>query len=448
MAHPRVPQDSDEGLAPILLPDSPGHEDVVGLRICAALVDLALLAGLFVIIACAVGQVGEGDGSIRYSLSEAWAAAFVAITALYYFALEALCGQTVGKHLLGVQVYGPGWTPPSAWRVAGRTLLRLVDFLPLLYLAGFVTMMATGTRRQRIGDLAARTSVARALPVRHRGLAAVPLAAVLLAAAGLSAYRVISSGTTSVYRAHGVLFDYPAGWQEESGYTSGSGGTARQLWRTAVGPGTPRDLIVVEAYRMSRAVTAQNIDAVTRIMESDLKHSGVAVQGTAEKITMAGMPGRRFQITAGVAGSRYTSTLVFAFNGTTEYYVNCQHTAGMAGDVGRACDEVTGSFRVSKVAPAPTVAEPGAGHPSPAGAGVFLMRKNIKRAVVTVTAGAAVSVFGITGASAAGTAAQAGPPGPGNVSRRPRSRQSIVGAVLRQSGNQRYRLVAGRQPER
>jgi hypothetical protein len=285
-----------------------------------------------------------------------------------------------------------------------------VDFLPLLYLAGFVTMMATGTRRQRIGDLAARTSVARALPVRHRGLAAVPLATVLLAAAGLSAYRVISPGTTSVYRAHGVLFDYPAGWQEESGYTSGSGGTARQLWRTAVGPGTPRDLIVVEAYRMSRAVTAQNIDAVTPVMESDLEHSGVAVQGTAEKITMAGMPGRRFQITGGVAGSRYTSTLVFAFNGTTEYYVNCQHTAGMAGDVGRACDQVTGRFRVSKVAPAPSVAEPGAGHLSPAGAGVFLMRKNIKRAVVTVTAGAAVSVFGTTGASAAGTAAQAGLP--------------------------------------
>jgi hypothetical protein len=38
------------------------------------------------------------------------------------------------------------------------------------------------------------------------------------------------------------------------------------------------------------------------------------------------------------------------------------------------------------------------------------MRKNIKRAFVTVAASAAVSAFGVTGASAAGTAAQAGPP--------------------------------------
>ena len=356
----------------------------MGLRISAALVDLALLAGLFVIIACAVGQVSNGGGSIHYSLNLAWAAAFVAIAALYYFALEALTGQTVGKRLLGVQVYGPGRTQPSAWAVAGRTLLRVVDFLPLLYLAGFVTMMATGARRQRIGDLVARTAVARALPVRHRGLAVVPLALVLLAAAGLSAYRVISPGSSQIYRAHGVAFDYPAGWHEESGSTSASGGGARQLWRTAVGPGTPHDVIVVEAYRVGRAVTAQNIDAVTRGLENTVEQEGLAVQGAPEKITMAGLPGLRFQVAGAVAGSRYASTLVFAFNGTTEYLVNCQYTAGMATQVRRACGQVTGSFRVSRAAPAPGAAE-GSSPPVPAGTG------GLKAKVVPAPAGFALS---------------------------------------------------------
>jgi hypothetical protein len=109
------------------------------------------------------------------------------------------------------QVCGPGRARPSAWAVAGRALLRVVEFVPVMCLAGFVTMVAAG-RRQRIGDLAARIAVARAAPARHRALAAMPLAAVVLAAAGLPAYRATLPGTTLTYRAHGVSFGYPAGW--------------------------------------------------------------------------------------------------------------------------------------------------------------------------------------------------------------------------------------------
>ncbi|HEX9540106.1 MAG TPA: hypothetical protein VGA04_18250 [Streptosporangiaceae bacterium] len=76
---------------------------------------------------------------------------------------------------MGLRVLGAPGARPSVWAVTLRTLLRVVDWLPLLYLAGFITMLATGTRRQRIGDLGARTAVARALPTRHRGLALVPL---------------------------------------------------------------------------------------------------------------------------------------------------------------------------------------------------------------------------------------------------------------------------------
>ena len=146
MTHPEMLRDSGEGPVPVLppAPPPPDEEDVVGLRICAALVDLVLLAGLFVIMACATGQVRQAGGSIHYSLTFAWAAALVAIAALYYFALEALTGQTVGKRLLGVQVYGPGRARPSAWAVAGRTLLRVVDFLPLLYLAGRILCRRDG----------------------------------------------------------------------------------------------------------------------------------------------------------------------------------------------------------------------------------------------------------------------------------------------------------------
>jgi hypothetical protein len=191
----------------------------------------------------------------------------------------------------------------------------------------------------------------------------VPLAIVLLAALGLSVYRVTSAGSAQTYRAHGVSFDYPAGWQE-LGYTNAEYGGAAKLWDTAVGPGMPYDFILVEAYRVRLAVTAQNIDAGVPAVESLLQQAGMTVHGTPEKITMAGLPGLRFRVTGTVDRTRYADTLVLAFNGTTEYFVRCEYTTGMAAEVGRACDQVVGSFHAGKAAapgnPQAPPAQPGA----------------------------------------------------------------------------------------
>jgi hypothetical protein len=40
--------------------------------------------------------------------------------------------------------------------------------------------------------------------------------------------------------------------------------------------------------------------------------------------------------------------VVFAFDGTTEYFVNCQYTPPMATEVERTCDQVVGSFHGGK----------------------------------------------------------------------------------------------------
>jgi hypothetical protein len=278
----------------------------------------------------------------------------------YYFVLEAWAGQTVGKRLLSLRVLHAGGARPSARAVAIRTLLRMVDWLPLLYLAGFITMLATGKHRRRIGDLAARTAVTRAAPVRHRALALVPLAVVVLAAAGLSVYRANSAGGilayaaypaggTQTYRANGVSFEYPAGWREHS-IPPASGGGGQRLWSTIVGPGTQMDVIAVEAFGGSLPVaTAQDIDTsgLESLVRRLFAQVGGAMQAGPEQITMAGLPGLWFRGTGTSRGSRYESTLVFAFSGTTEYFVNCQHTSAMAAAVERACGLVVASFRVS-----------------------------------------------------------------------------------------------------
>jgi len=176
-------------------PGLPGQaEDLLGRRVGAAFIDIALLAGLLVIMGLTVGQASVGGGGFDISLGPAWFLVYLALVLLYYFTTETATGQTVGKRLLGLRVVRTDGSRPSAAAVAGRTLLRLIDWLPALYLTGFITVLATGPRRQRLGDLAARTGVARALPARRPGLAYIPLALVLVAVAGLSAYRASSPG--------------------------------------------------------------------------------------------------------------------------------------------------------------------------------------------------------------------------------------------------------------
>ena len=185
---------------------------------------------MFLIIAFAAGLVTAAGGSFSIWLSSAWWAAFAAMAGLFYFVLETVSGQTVSKRLLGVQVCGP--RPDTAIGPGGRrTHAAAGGGLPARDVPrSSVTIVAPGVRRRRIADLAARRAVAREAPVRHRALAVVPLAS--------------SAGAVG-------LFGYPAGWQQHSGAASTPVGGTRELWSSAVGPGTPYDLT---SFRVGRTV--------------------------------------------------------------------------------------------------------------------------------------------------------------------------------------------------
>ena len=67
-------------------------------------------------------------------------------------------GQTPGKKMLKISVINDDLSPVTLGTSMVRNLMRTVDFLPLFYLAGLVTMLSN-QRFQRLGDLAAGTLV-------------------------------------------------------------------------------------------------------------------------------------------------------------------------------------------------------------------------------------------------------------------------------------------------
>jgi uncharacterized RDD family membrane protein YckC len=68
-------------------------------------------------------------------------------------------GQTVGKRLFGLRVIDVHGLRLQPSQIVLRNLLRLIDMLPLFYLAGGIAALLS-RRGQRLGDLAANTVVA------------------------------------------------------------------------------------------------------------------------------------------------------------------------------------------------------------------------------------------------------------------------------------------------
>jgi len=126
------------------------------------LIDIVILVGLLIVVGLAFGKAHTHGGSASVHLTGVSALIWALLAFAYYTIAEALGGQTLGKLLLHLRVRSAAGDKASLGPVVLRNVLRIVDGLPLFYLVGFIVMLSTGSRAQRIGDLAANTIVIRA----------------------------------------------------------------------------------------------------------------------------------------------------------------------------------------------------------------------------------------------------------------------------------------------
>ena len=114
---------------------------------------------MFFAFAAAIGDFTSDGGSLHASLSGGAFLLFLIAMLAYYGVTEALTGRTLGKAVFRLRVVNVADNAPAnPGQILIRTLLRLIDGLPLLYLTGFVCAAAS-KRTARVGDLAARTAV-------------------------------------------------------------------------------------------------------------------------------------------------------------------------------------------------------------------------------------------------------------------------------------------------
>ena len=103
----------------------PPTSEVVGRRIGAALIDIALMAALFVVVGLALGAGKTSDREASIVLEGGETLIYLALVLLYYFATEARSGQTLGKRVLGLRVVRRDGSAADTGAIAARTLLRV-----------------------------------------------------------------------------------------------------------------------------------------------------------------------------------------------------------------------------------------------------------------------------------------------------------------------------------
>lgn len=137
----------------------------IGSRFVALLLDHLIQFGIVLAIGLVILIVLAATGHRGLtSLGGKWFFAgviFVFFLLLWgYFALfEAFWhGQTPGKRVMKLRVIKDSGRQITLFEALARNLLRYVDYMPSLYLAGVITMLAN-KRNKRLGDLAAGTLV-------------------------------------------------------------------------------------------------------------------------------------------------------------------------------------------------------------------------------------------------------------------------------------------------
>jgi uncharacterized RDD family membrane protein YckC len=127
----------------------------VGIRFVAVIIDSVIL----MVVGWVLATIFGGASATGFELNGAPALLLFLIGFGYYIVLETIAGGTLGKLAVGIRVYTVDGRPISWGASAIRNVLRIVDGF-FFYLVGAI-MVWTSDKKQRLGDRAAQTVVAK-----------------------------------------------------------------------------------------------------------------------------------------------------------------------------------------------------------------------------------------------------------------------------------------------
>jgi uncharacterized RDD family membrane protein YckC len=132
----------------------------IGSRFLAQVVDSLVITVILIAITILAAALGGVFSSGELAILVEVILGFIVLAGYFLISEAAWNGQTLGKRAARLRVVGDHGEPVTIAQAAIRNLVRIVDFLPLFYAIGMLTLFING-RGKRLGDFAAGTLVVR-----------------------------------------------------------------------------------------------------------------------------------------------------------------------------------------------------------------------------------------------------------------------------------------------
>lgn len=182
-------------------------------------------------------------------------------------------------------------------------------------------------------------------------IAAASLAVIALGACSDSESTDSQSPTPefNVMAADGVTYEYPKSWQAQPSVNT-SAGPSNRAWQQAVGPDAT-SVAIVSQYNLTAEVTAENLEQhraeVATTLQNVATQSGGTTIGPVTPESTAGFPGFTAALTVKDSANQVlNSTVWLFFDGTTEYFLNCQYTPDQQSELIHGCNTIRDTFKV------------------------------------------------------------------------------------------------------
>ncbi|MGD0165802.1 MAG: hypothetical protein ABSC51_00730 [Gaiellaceae bacterium] len=186
-------------------------------------------------------------------------------------------------------------------------------------------------------------------------LAVLALAFVVVSVGLLAGCGTSTAKGNHTFSGHGVSFHYPRSWKQVT-LAGESAQNAGGTWTETFQPpsSSKADVLFVSQYQTPVAITEKTLSTyaknVTASVENVASQAGGSVLAGPTQVSMGGLPGYEYRISAKtIHGFSSESRILLVWNGTTEYYLNCQHQTGgsSAKEIERGCKMVIESFKAS-----------------------------------------------------------------------------------------------------
>jgi hypothetical protein len=155
------------------------------------------------------------------------------------------------------------------------------------------------------------------------------------------------------YDAHGVSFDYPAGWQYDAGaeFLVGLDELKDQAeWVDAFYEEGAEGVVAVAASDVGVRITERRLKRAADLIVERVVPEGGSLEGEPQVTTVGGLPSIRLSLRIpNLDGGMVGNDLVLAYRDSTQFLVKCQYPLDHAAAVHEACEQIANTFQVSTI---------------------------------------------------------------------------------------------------